>query len=58
MRVVAAGTGPIRQAPFPNGPGIEVLVDEQAGRVGVRSCSRPVRQTGASALTTNVGLVG
>ncbi len=31
MRVVAIGTGPIRQAPFPNGPVAEVLIDEQAG---------------------------
>jgi hypothetical protein len=31
MRVIAAGTGPVRQAPFPDGPTAEVLVDDQAG---------------------------
>lgn len=31
MRVIVMGDGPVRQAPLPNGPTAEVLVDEQAG---------------------------
>lgn len=31
MRVIDTGTGTVRQAPFPNGPTVRVLVDEDAG---------------------------
>ena len=43
MRVVATGVGPARQAPIPNGPVAEVLVDEQAGagQLGVAHVTIP-----------------
>ena len=31
MRMVAAGAGPVHQAPFPHGPAAEVLIDDRAG---------------------------
>lgn len=30
MRVLTTGSGPVHQAPFPNGPTAQVLVDEQS----------------------------
>ncbi len=30
MRVLPTGSGPVHQAPFPNGPTAQVLVDEQS----------------------------
>lgn len=43
MRVVATGIGPARQAPFPNGPVAEVLIDEHAGagQLGVAHVTIP-----------------
>ena len=43
MRVVATGIGPARQAPFPNGPLAEVLIDEHAGagQLGVAHVTIP-----------------
>jgi len=32
MRGLATGSGPVHQAPFPNGPTAQVLVDEQSAR--------------------------
>lgn len=30
MRVLTTGSGPVHQAPFPNGPTAQVLIDEQS----------------------------
>lgn len=43
MRVLTTGTGPAHQAPFPNGPTAQVLVDEQSasGQLGAAYVTIP-----------------
>lgn len=31
MQIVATGSGPVHQAPFPSGPAAEILIDERPG---------------------------
>lgn len=43
MHIITMGTGPFRSAPFPDGPDVEILVDERAGagRLGAAQITIP-----------------